>query len=340
MLMETTYYSVFPEGLTETIIEILKKEKLSLNILAKGNNYVVFTSNKNANEVSKLDCFEVSYVLIKYFDKDFSINNQLNWINSNLNTVTTSIKALIGNERKTFRIVESRKSGNKTEFNTAIRKIEDRLSTRVRIDRGHPNFELRVIEKENYGLIGIRITKPPEFIDEFQRNSVRKEIAYVMSYLSEPQNGDIVLDPFCGGGIIPLIRSKYNPYKRIIASDINSEHIKQKLSSLKIRIKDTSFISSPIEKLPQRLDEKVNKIITDPPWGFIQSIPDIDLFYLNTFKTFIEIIENKSIIVILTPHENIIKKIMTLYPRQLFLVTSIPVKVSGYTSTILKIKVS
>ncbi len=96
--METTYYSVFPEGLTEIIIEIIKNQKISLNILAKGKNYIVFTSNKNTNEVAKLDYFEVSYVLIKYFDKDFSINNQLNWINNNLNIVTTTIKALIGNE--------------------------------------------------------------------------------------------------------------------------------------------------------------------------------------------------------------------------------------------------
>lgn len=338
--MGTTYYSVFPEGLTEIIIEIIKNQKVSLNILEKGSNYVVFTSNKNINEVAKLDYFEVSYVLIKHFDKDFSINNQLNWINNNLNTVTTSIKALIGNERKTFRIVESRRSGNKTEFNNAIRKIEDRLSSKIVIDRGHPNFELRVIEKEGYGLVGIRITRPPEFIDEFQRNSVRKEIAYVMSYLSEPQSNDIVLDPFCGGGIIPLIRSKNNLYKKIIVSDINIEQVRQKLNSLGVKIKDTSFISSPVEKLPQKIDGKINKIITDPPWGFIQRIPDIEKFYLDSFKSFIEILEAKSIIVILTPHEGIIKKIITLYPQQLSLVMSIPVKVSGYISTLLKIKTS
>lgn len=336
--MEHTYFSSFPEGLKVTILQIASEGKIYSEIVAIGDNYIIYKSTKTQNEIRELYYFEVSFVIIKYFPNDFCLDSQIKWIYKNLKYFMSSIIDIIGKSSKSLRIVESKKGGNVINYANKIKDIEFRISKNINIDRGHPDIELRIIEREEYGLIGIRISKPPEYVDDFQKNSVRKEIAYIMNYLSEPSDLDIFLDPFCGAGMIPIMRSKMASYDKIIVSDIDTSNINQKISKLKYKFVNLTIIESSIQKLHTKLKINVNKIVTDPPWGLIQNVPDIKDFYSIIFNKLIKITYSGSIIVLLTVYEDYIKQIVNNNHKILFIDQKLNVKVSGHNSVILKIK--
>lgn len=325
--MKYQYYSTFPEGLVKVIKKIIIEGKYADEVINEGSSFVVYSTNKKPEEISKIQFFETTFLLVEFFNQNHYISNQIRWIANNPNKVFVISKS-ISRKDPTFRVVESRNSGDKKKYVSQIKKVEMMLSQKIAIDRGHPDFEIRLVEKSDYGFIGFRITNPPEYFDLFQRGSIRKEIAYVLNYLSNPERDDVFIDPFCGSGIIPLLRSQMAAYSKIIASDRDTSFLKDKMQSLNIKKNNFIVKRSNIETL--KLDNTlVNKIVTDPPWGLIQAIPDLDKFYQETLRKFLDICTSNARVVIISSSEYSVLRGIKCFGGTIRLVEKLAIKASG-----------
>jgi len=285
------YYSTHPVGFSKICKEILLKEDSKVQISEIGSNYIAYNSELPIEKIKSFVFFEQTFLLVKYFqEKDKAFSNQADWFYRNASSVNYKLSNL--GENRSYRIVGSSNSLDNSRIQTEINQLDNV----VNIDRGGADYDIRIVEKENHGFIGVRITQPAEFAGYLQKGSLRKEIAYYMLYLSEMNREDIFLDPFCGGGIIPILRSQTAQYKQIICSDKSVDAVTQKVQESFNPVKSFKVIKSDINSINKRLQNKVTKIVTDPPWGLIEEFKDIDGFYKNILERFYNLLEPNGIV--------------------------------------------
>lgn len=306
--MNNLYYSQFPTGFSKLVTEILPKVTDG-KVDKIGDDFILWESNLSPAQISKLDFVEVSYLVINYFEKDFKILQQIDWINKNKAKLVSIIHNIDIFKKSSFRVVVSQVGKHSSIYNSDMAKMEKQLSSAIKINRGQPDYELRLIEKKDYGFIGVRVSKTREYIDDFQVNSVRREVAYYMNYLSEPHKNDVFIDPMCGGGMIPILRSKMGGYKKIVACDSRMNNFRSKLRILRkqgIQFSNFEEYECGIKEVTNRIKYKVNKIVVDPPWGVMQKVKDLDKFYQDMFKVFESICDKDATIVLLVNNEQLI----------------------------------
>jgi SAM-dependent methyltransferase len=113
---------------------------------------------------------------------------------------------------------------------------------------------------------------------EPRRGELPATTCRLLAEMTEPEEGDVFLDPFCGYGGIALERSLAAPYRFVFASDIDPE----KVQALKASLSGKSFERrrrTIFPKLRDALDPTafesgfVTAIATDPPWGIYAAGP-------------------------------------------------------------------
>jgi tRNA G10 N-methylase Trm11 len=325
------YYSTYPFGFSEICKRILIEKDPQVIIEEIGDNYISYSSNFDVYQIKELIFFEQTFLLVRYFkehDKGFS--NQIDWFGRHASSVNFKLAKL--GERASYRIVGSSNTLDNSRIQTEISSVE----RAVRIDRGNADFDIRIVEKEDHGFIGVRLTKPAEYADYLQKSSLRKEIAYYMLYLSEMKQSDVFLDPFCGGGIIPMLRSQSADYTKVIASDFKTEPITKKLNLMDANFKKFKVIAADINEIKSKVDDQVNKIVTDPPWGLIEKHEDIGEFYKNMLDQFYEIVAANGIVVLLTTQIDSVKEYVSNNDEKFEIVEDVRGKISGRESHIIK----
>lgn len=326
------YYSTFPKGFLPLVEEILLQTEGNIQIISKGNNYIYYSSSQKIDEIKKYAFFEKTFFVIKFFNKSFHFDNLLNWIRSNPGLLRKSLRRL-GSEKR-YRMVGS----SPFEEKILIQRKIDEVNILDILDRKNPDFDISIIEEEGYGFIGVKTSAFSEGEELIQKDSLAKEIAYYMLYLSEISEDDIFLDPFCGGGILSLMRESMGEYKKIVCADVDVKTVKKKLEYASVG-DDFIVIEDCIDSLESRIvkDLKFNKIVTDPPWGYIQDMGDVEKFYHNMLDNFYKLTTKKSLVIILTPHLDIIKQFLEEKPNRYSLQYAIKGQVSGIDSYIIKL---
>ena len=118
---------------------------------------------------------------------------------------------------------------------------------------------------------------------EFVPAGVNPAFAYVMCEVAEINKTDVVLDPFCGGGTIPITAALYFHPKQVIASDISGTAIDITEKNLvRSGIKNIMVFRSNVSKL--KLGEKsISKIITNLPFGIREKTHDKNIEIYRNF---------------------------------------------------------
>lgn len=332
-----TYLSYYPKGFQPVVEKALKSVISDADVLYLDETIIAYKTNASWKAIAKLTFFSTSFTLFELFsDPKFNqIRHMLKWAHHS-REFYKKLKSF-GHKNTTFRIVASGKDIDKKRFHSEIRDLERLIQQRYRltIARGTPHFEIRFIEKNNIGFVGIRITKPQE--QRTPKHSLPFPIASFMIYLSEPNKSDTFLDPFAGSGTIPILRAKYYPYSEVIASDKSLNHLRPRLRKEPTHYDNFTVIESSIQKLTAKLGKQVNKIVTDPPWGRMEQIKDEDELYLQIFSIFQEIVTSEGLIVLLTQKEFVIDSILAENKIHFHLIRKLEVKVSGRTSFVYKI---
>ncbi|MBE5745886.1 MAG: hypothetical protein E7359_01175 [Clostridiales bacterium] len=303
--MKYTYVSTYINGFKDVIVELLPKFVNDAKIIEHYDGLIIYETN-NKECVKKLPFFNNSYLLLGLLktDKSDSFNTSLKQCILNLKLNFQNIKENLNlNKYKTFKIIATdRNKPTSIDYNF-VKPIEDKIKKELKLNIGIKQHDLDFIfNKRDNGLILFMLKLTYNRVTEktLQKGSLRPELAYFLSYLTEIKSTDIIMDPFCGTAAISRQILKYFKYNMIFLSDNNEEKIQKLKNEYKKNNKNLFIKTRNALNLDYFNDGFINKIITDPPWNeYNKTDENYKLFYFNMLKEFYRILSIGGIAVIL-----------------------------------------
>jgi tRNA G10 N-methylase Trm11 len=335
-----SYFSTFITGFGDVVSNELAKQLKDIEIGLLADGLIIYKTSSPLEVIKNLKFLNNSFVLLKKFE------------NVSENSVKEIIKELIKNQNVEkiikenfkikglkFRIRASISNQFVTIDKNILRNFEENIlktSNNLIVDRSLPDIEFLIsIRSEGFGLAGIQFTHRPNYEKTLEKGELYPELAYLLCLISEPKKEDIFLDPFAGHGSLPAQRLNF-PHKQIVANEINKDlqQMLEKKFSKNIIIKSLDALNLKIFK-----ENSVNKIVTDPPWGFYENQNlDLPKFYLEMLEEFLRVINKNGLIVILTAQKELIKELIIKLKDKLQLLTEHNTLVSGKKAGVYKIK--
>jgi len=107
--------------------------------------------------------------------------------------------------------------------------------------------------------------------------ALKPTLAYAMIRLSEAHDGEVIVDPMCGGGTIAVEAARLLPSSRIVCMDKSASHIKGALmNALAARVVGRiDFIVGDARRMHEILGEgSIDAVISNPPYGIRMGSPD------------------------------------------------------------------
>lgn len=183
-------------------------------------------------------------------------------------------------------------------------------NSKLHLDRLSPTTEIWYsIRREGFAYCGQLISKREFTEKNLNKGELRPEIAYLICCYADLNQDDVVAEPFCGYGSIPVQLIKKFRFQKLFASDIDKEKIS--INMQKKQLKDNPQIELSVNDafvLPQIIDRSVDVVITDPPWGYFEQIDDICEFYKKMFASFKRILKENGRMIILSARKDEIEK--------------------------------
>ena len=183
-------------------------------------------------------------------------------------------------------------------------------NSKLHLDRLSPTTEIWYsIRREGFAFCGQLISNREFTEKNLNKGELRPEIAYLICCYADLNQDDVVAEPFCGYGSIPVQLIKKFRFQKLIASDIDKEKIS--INMQKKQLKDNPQIELSVNDafvLPQIIDRSVDVVITDPPWGYFEQIDDIGEFYKKMFTSFKRILKENGRMIILSARKDEIEK--------------------------------
>jgi len=144
--------------------------------------------------------------------------------------------------------------------------VVDRYGWRVDLE-GY-DYDLHVDVEDDRCTIGLRLT--PENLGRRGRvvhaaASVNPTLAYAMCVLSDPQPGEVFIDPTCGAGTVLLERAALGP-ARLIAGDLFPRAVDLARRNLEANDVQARLCRWDARRLPLA-SESVDKFCANLPWG-------------------------------------------------------------------------
>jgi len=146
---------------------------------------------------------------------------------------------------------------------------------------------------------------------------INPSLACVMCELAKVKSGEVILDLFCGAGVIPISAIMYYKAKTAIASDISGSAIDCVYkNALAAKIgKNLIIIRSDIKRLKLG-QHSVDKIITNPPFGIrVGSHEDNLSIYNNLFILSERVLKPNGLLVVLTQEINLLQSTASKFPK-------------------------
>ena len=151
------------------------------------------------------------------------------------------------------------------------RGIEERDDHTWRLDEEAADVEFWATQIGGELLLAIRLSddrmRHREYKIAHRPGSLRPSIAAAMAWLSDPQEDDIVLDPFCGAGTILIERAQMGRYRNLIGSDRDPGAIRAARENVGPRYKPIELHEDWDAGALPLADGSVTKIISNLPWG-------------------------------------------------------------------------
>lgn len=183
-------------------------------------------------------------------------------------------------------------------------------NSKLHLDRLSPTTEIWYsIRREGFAFCGQLISKREFTEKNLNKGELRPEIAYLICCYADLKQDDVVAEPFCGYGSIPVQLIKKFRFQKLFASDIDKDKIS--INMQKKQLKDNPQIELSVNDafvLPQIIDRSVDVVITDPPWGYFEQIDDIGEFYKKMFTSFKRILKENGRMIILSARKDEIEK--------------------------------
>jgi precorrin-6B methylase 2 len=300
------FYSTFIPGFVRPVSEALAESLPGVRILSALDGLVVYETNARAEAVQKLPFVTNSFYVIKSFAPG-AAGSIADLARKVVEDRGLSLKLPVPfGPRNTFRVITSVANQLVQLDGGLMQQLERRINerTRLRPNRAKPDFEFWLyLRSEGHGFFAFRLSYHRAYDKSLQKGELRPELANVLCRLSEPAEGELFLDPFCGSGAIPIQRARFPQKGLIIASDGDE----QKVFALKARIKELGLAKRVVVRRDDALNltryqpGSIHKIVTDPPWGhFVQTSSPIEDFYARMLSEFERLLRPGGLCVVVT----------------------------------------
>ena len=212
--------------------------------------------------------------------------------------------------------VRVKRAGIDPDFNSQAMEIElggiikEELGDKIRVNLENPDTFLRTIVLDNSILVSKRMVKrskkhyndlKPHKRPFFYPGSMSPKLARGMVNLTRAKKGSTVLDPFCGTGGILLEAGIIGA--GVIGTDIDEKMVEGTKKNLEYcNIDDYNIFQGDARYIT--LEEKVDAIVTDPPYGISASTAGIDSkqIYEESLASMQELLKEDGYICMATPH--------------------------------------
>ena len=295
------FVSTFTTGFKKVVEKNLPEIVSGCKILNIYDGIVHYKFNGNSHDLEKVVYFNNTFFVIK------------SWCNFSGNFSTMVNDFCSENEyllisKGSFRTRFVRENQFEKIDKKLVIKVEENVLKRskLKIDRVSPSTEIWFdIRREGFAFCGQLISKREFTEKNLNKGELRPELAYLMCCFAELKENDVIAEPFCGYGSIPIQLAKKFRFLHLYVSDIDEE----KITALKEKkqFKQNNFISVEVQdafSLKQIKDNSVDVIISDPPWGFFEDVGDISLFYDKMFCSFKRILKNDGKMIILSARKD------------------------------------
>ncbi|RLE59632.1 MAG: hypothetical protein DRJ35_05355, partial [Thermoprotei archaeon] len=261
----------------EDIVEKELRENFKVEKVEKffGLQGKVFVSFRKVS-VKKLFELHSIYHIIKYITH-FEISSTTQ---KGLEEIYKKLKRIEIEEMekvKTFRVT-SQRIGEHSFTSILVQKyagqaLVDKYKKKVDLKNFDLNVIVDVIGKKVF--VGLQLTKG-SLHKRFERKfdhpaAIKAPLAYAMLRLANLRKKEVLLDPFCGGGTIPIEAALVWDGKiKILASDWNERFLEgAKLNARAARVeKFIEFKVGDARKLEKIYGKNsIHKIVTNPPYG-------------------------------------------------------------------------
>jgi tRNA (guanine6-N2)-methyltransferase len=339
------FFASFASGTQFIVKDILEKQIPDIEIYQLFDGAVLFNTDKPYDKLN-MYCFNNIFSVIAYAEnKNGDIESFIRQIvNARLQNDTISNN---NKNHKTFRVVIS----SENQFVSINEKLKIRIEklissqSKLKLDRSNSDTEFWILYRtEGFCYFLKRLSKHTAYEKILNKGELHPEITFLMNWLSEPDKNDTVLDPFCGNGSIPLRRALNFPAKKIFAFDYDDNMVsivKKKIIADKFlsNMKDIVIKKVDINYLDKELlQESIDKIVTDPPWGSYEKINmEIEEFCKMILLKMEKVLKNNGIIVLLFGRNNYIEKLIKTIPN-LSLEKNYNVLISGRKANLIKFR--
>lgn len=277
------YISSFITGFGSVIGDVMTRSLPGVKILSVYDGLVYYSYGGNAQNINRLSFFNNSFLVYKvYKGSSLSFDKMVS---------QASIPADKGKRQGTFRVRFSKenqfvKVGKQTAF--AAEKIISGKTNR-KVDRVNPQNEYWfIIRSENIGFFGKLLRKRKTTEKTLHKGELRPEFAMLMCAFAGIEHNEILCDPFAGYGAIPIQVVRSYRVAKMYVSD-NDRNLVDRLNCLDVFKRCGCKVSITCEdalQLESVKDNEISLIITDPPWGYYENIPNIEEFYNTMFRSF------------------------------------------------------
>lgn len=190
------------------------------------------------------------------------------------------------------------------------KKVGETLSNNNLIfkEEGKPDLDFSLIIENEKVFFGLRLFKEPLHKRAFKKftlpASLKSNLAFAMLDLADVSQEDVVLDPMCGIGTIPIEAAFIGA--KAIGFDINEESIKLAKKNAKKAGKEINFEVKDATKTG--LDkESIDKIVSNLPFGKQVSIDSNKELFRKFLKEIARILKKGGKAAFLTTHVKLIK---------------------------------
>lgn len=302
------YVSSFITGFQDVVKKDLVQRLPSCKIISIYDGLVHYKYAGNSRDLEKIIYFNNTFFVLKTW-KGKGLN-----FHSMVGAVSSEKKYYLIN-KGTFRVRFSQENQfAKVDKNIARRAEETVLqNSRLTLDRLSPTTEIWYsIRREGFAFCGQLITKREFTEKNLNKGELRPEIAYLISSFADIQKDDVILEPFCGYGSIPVQLVKKFHFSKLYVSDIDNKKIS--MNSQKKQLKNNPCLDlrqADAFNLSHIEDKSINLVITDPPWGFYEDIGDVKTFYKKMFASFDRILKDEGRMVILSARKEELEEVVS-----------------------------
>ena len=346
------YFAVFVPGMEDVVAGIINERLSDVKIIKRLDGAVLFETDCTYDRLNFF-CFNNIFAVIDiqeqmsgrdFYGAEFPEFHMRKILNSAQNAGRNAISknSIISENNKkikSFRMIFSVENKPVSINEKTRQTIEELIShnSSLRTDRGRPDTEFWFLyRREGFSVFMKRLTNNRIGEKTLHQGELSPQIAYLLCHIAALKHGETTADPFCGYGSIVIAASKYFHITKMYACDIDAKCINI-TKSKKGLDERCQIIQTDFRNMKKFLPEKIDSIVTDPPWGLYDSGIPVQKFYNEMTEVFSEMLKDEGRAVILTAAITELEAAMENH-KAFTLEKTIPVLVSGKKARVYLLK--